>query len=66
MVRWSDGAEGRLPRLAQRRVILFFCPIRGFVAEPKLYVAGIGAMPTRDRRQYRRPVFLKASTAPAA
>ncbi len=22
------GAEGRVPRLAQRRVILFFCPIR--------------------------------------
>lgn len=26
-VRWSLGAEGRLPRLAQRRVILFFWPI---------------------------------------
>jgi hypothetical protein len=26
-VRWSEGAEGRLPRLAQRRVILFFWPI---------------------------------------
>jgi hypothetical protein len=26
-VRWSDGADGRLPRLAQRRVILFFWPI---------------------------------------
>jgi hypothetical protein len=25
-VRWSLGAEGRVPRLAQRRVILFFCP----------------------------------------
>jgi hypothetical protein len=25
-VRWSDGADGRLPRLAQRRVILFFWP----------------------------------------
>ena len=24
----SRGAEGRLPRLAQRRVILFFCPTR--------------------------------------
>src|SRR3954453_18510244 len=24
----SLGAEGRAPRLAQRRVILFFCPIR--------------------------------------
>ena len=27
-VRWSDGADGRLPRFAQRRVILFFWPIR--------------------------------------
>src|SRR3954463_8416279 len=27
-VLWSFGAEGRVPRLAQRRVILFFCPIR--------------------------------------
>jgi hypothetical protein len=26
-VLWSLGAEGRDPRLAQRRVILFFCPI---------------------------------------
>jgi hypothetical protein len=25
-VRWSLGAEGRVPRLAQRRVIVFFCP----------------------------------------
>jgi hypothetical protein len=24
---WSDGADGLLPRLAQRRVILFFWPI---------------------------------------
>jgi hypothetical protein len=27
-VRWSRGAEGRLPRLAHLRVILFFWPIR--------------------------------------
>jgi hypothetical protein len=27
-VRWSRGALGRVPRLAQRRVILFFCPMR--------------------------------------
>jgi hypothetical protein len=26
--RRSLGAEGRVPRLAQRRVILFFCPMR--------------------------------------
>jgi hypothetical protein len=26
-MRWSCGAEGRVPRFAQRRVILFFCPI---------------------------------------
>ena len=25
-VLWSLGAEGRVPRLAQRRVIVFFCP----------------------------------------
>jgi hypothetical protein len=27
-VRWSCGADGRVPRFAQRRVILFFCPMR--------------------------------------
>src|SRR5262249_18698742 len=27
-VRWSRGALGRVPRLAQRRVILFFWPMR--------------------------------------
>ena len=27
-VRWSLGADGRVPRRAQRRVILFFCPAR--------------------------------------
>jgi hypothetical protein len=27
-VRWSLGAQGREPRLAQRRVILFFWPMR--------------------------------------
>jgi len=27
-VRWSRGAMGRVPRLAQRRVILFFWPMR--------------------------------------
>jgi hypothetical protein len=27
-VRWSSGAEGRVPRRAQRRVILFFWPTR--------------------------------------
>jgi len=27
-VRWSCGAEGRVPRFAQRRVILFFWPTR--------------------------------------
>jgi hypothetical protein len=29
-VRWSWGAAGRVPRLARRRVILFFCPIRAW------------------------------------
>ncbi len=27
-MRWSRGALGRVPRLAHRRVILFFWPIR--------------------------------------
>ena len=27
-MRWSRGARGRVPRFAQRRVILFFWPIR--------------------------------------
>jgi hypothetical protein len=27
LVRWSCGAEGRVPRFAHRLVILFFCPI---------------------------------------
>jgi hypothetical protein len=27
-VRWSFGAAGRVPRRAQRRLIVFFCPIR--------------------------------------
>jgi len=27
-VRWSRGAEGRVPRFAQRLVILFFWPTR--------------------------------------
>jgi hypothetical protein len=27
-VLWSFGAEGRVPRLAQRRLIVFFCPTR--------------------------------------
>jgi len=28
LVRWSCGAQGRVPRFAHRLVILFFCPIR--------------------------------------
>jgi hypothetical protein len=35
-VRWSDGADGRLPRLAQRRVILFFWPTLASSANLKL------------------------------
>ena len=27
-MRWSRGLRGRVPRLAQRRVILFFWPMR--------------------------------------
>ena len=60
----TDGADGRLPRFAQRRVILFFWPI--LASSPNhLYIAGIDAPLARDRRQCGGPLFLKASTAPA-
>jgi len=35
----------------------------GFVAEPDLYVTGIEPALARDRSQYRRPLFLKSSSA---
>ena len=42
-MRWSEGAAGRVPRLAQRRVILFFCPIRA--SSPNQTSIAAGATP---------------------
>src|ERR1700734_2763860 len=39
-VRWSVGALGRVPRLAQRRVILFFWPMRASSANQTSMAAG--------------------------
>jgi hypothetical protein len=39
-VRWSFGALGRVPRLAQRRVILFFWPMRASSANQISVMAG--------------------------
>jgi hypothetical protein len=63
-VRWSCGAEGRVPRRAQRRVIVFFRPIlasamglgpmaafHGELLEPQLYC---GARRKR-RADFRQP-----------
>jgi len=75
----TDGTEdiGRSGTLVARRrrpataqgpapgdLVLLADP--GLVAEPDLYVAGIAPARARDRRQYRGPVFLKSSIAPAA
>ncbi len=62
LVRWRRGTAAT-PGPAAGDLVLLSDP--GFVAEPDLYAAGIDATPVRDRRQWRRPVFLKASTAPA-
>ena len=45
-MRWSLGADGREPRLAQRRVILFFWPTRASSCEPDFYLV-------RRRRLFR-------------
>ena len=45
-VRWSRGALGRVPRFAQRRVILFFWPIRASSANQ----ISIVSMPTAFSR----------------
>ena len=39
-MRWSFGAEGLVPRLAQRRVVLFFCPMRASSANQISIEAG--------------------------
>ena len=65
-VGWSFGAVGRVPRLAQRRVILFFWPTRASSAKPDFYGGGLDAFFMPDRRQALRETFLKSSIAPAA
>ena len=47
-MRWSLGAEGLVPRLTQRRVILFFCSRPALVGKPDLYGAGIDGLFARD------------------
>jgi hypothetical protein len=46
VLRWSRGALGRVPRFAQRRVILFFWPIRASSANQ----ISIVSMPTAFSR----------------
>ena len=55
LVRWSCGAEGRVPRLAHRRVILFFCPIRASSANQisiGLPGASLRLIPPRGRGSF--------------
>jgi hypothetical protein len=64
LLRKSCGALGRVPRLAQWRVILVFSPDPSFVLEPNFdFHALIELRP--DRLQLGGEVFLKASTANA-
>jgi hypothetical protein len=49
-VRWSRGALGRVPRLAQRRVILFFWPMRASSANQISIVS-------REGRPNRRSTY---------
>ena len=65
-MRWSCGADGRVPRSRPAACDLVLLPDAGFVAEPDLYVAGIDAVFARDRVQLGGEVFLKASMAPSA
>src|SRR5579875_1910534 len=64
-VRWSDGAQGRLPRRASGGDLVLLADAR-FVAEPDFYVGGGAAAFVRDRRQHGGPVFLQAAIAPSA
>ena len=66
-MRWSLGAEGRVPRRAQRRVMVFFWPTRALilrpskdVGEPDLYRLADGLT---DRCQTGGEVFLKMAAA---
>ena len=65
-VGWSFGAVGRVPRLAQRRVILFFLADARLVGKPDFYGGGLDALLAPDLRQALRETFLKSSIAPAA
>src|SRR3954463_338191 len=65
-VRWSFGAEGRVPRRAQRRVILFFWPILASSPNQTSIRSRFDPLVARDRIQALGERFLKASTAPAA
>ena len=56
-MRWSDGADGRLPLLRPATGDLVLLADPGFVAEPHLYIAGIDATLARDRRQCGGPLF---------
>ena len=49
-VLWSFGAAGRVPRLAQRLVILFFCPTRASSANQ----ISMGLPPTACRISSKR------------
>jgi hypothetical protein len=56
---------GRVPRLAQRRVILFFWPMRASSANQISMFAGIDALLLRDGLQTGGKTFLKSSIAPS-
>ena len=47
-MRWSFGAAGRVPRRAQRRVILFFWPILASSANQTSMSAGSTPLLARD------------------
>ena len=65
LVRWSCGALGLLPRLAQRRdLVLLADP--SFVGEPHLYRAKLDPLLACDVRNGCRECFLKSSMAPRA
>ena len=77
VVRWSFGALGRVPRLAQRQVILFFWPILASSANhtsiaarsrPHRAVVARKALRgcTRDLVQQGGEAVLKRSMAPSA
>ena len=75
-MRWSCGAEGRVPRLAQRRVTLFAgrtirwivrvhrltLAYAGLVGPPELDLGAVRELGL-DGRQLGGEVFLKAATS---